>query len=153
MSADACPTLAGHNRRSASKRKRGKASSPIEAGIEGWIKGSLRLRTKPSPKGTKPGAQGSDHSWAPLAPRTDKTERASKPKALAASFAAMPRAGCRFFAAPQPSRHRRAEHLNVEVADLFAQRIAVEAQQGGGTDLIAARGGQRGHQQRALEML
>src|SRR5262245_44847447 len=56
-------------------------------------------------------------------------------------------------ALPRPSAYRRAEHLDVEVADLFAQGIAIEAQQGGGADLVAAGGRQGRHQQRALKML
>src|SRR5882757_10453512 len=43
--------------------------------------------------------------------------------------------------------------LNVEVADLFAQRIAVEAEQVGGADLIAAGRRQRRGQQRHLDLL
>src|SRR5581483_5183133 len=54
---------------------------------------------------------------------------------------------------PGASRRRRAEHLDVEVADLLAQRIAVEAEQRRGADLVAARGRQRGHQQRTLDVL
>src|SRR5262245_2681 len=39
------------------------------------------------------------------------------------------------------------EELNIEVADFLAQSIAVKSEQVGGTDLIAARGGQGGRQQ------
>jgi len=44
------------------------------------------------------------------------------------------------------SRRGRAEHLDVEVADLLAQRVAVEAQQRRGADLVAARRRERRHQ-------
>src|SRR2546423_1485667 len=40
------------------------------------------------------------------------------------------------------------KHLDIEVADLLAQRIAVDAKEVGGADLIAARGCQGRRQQR-----
>src|SRR5262245_46679294 len=51
------------------------------------------------------------------------------------------------------SRGRRAEHLDVEVADFFTQRVAVEPEQRGSPDLIATRGGQGCHQQGPLNVL
>ena len=45
-----------------------------------------------------------------------------------------------------------AEHLDVEVADLLAQGVAVEAEQLGGPDLVAARGRQRRGHQRLLDL-
>src|SRR3954447_26314587 len=44
-------------------------------------------------------------------------------------------------------------HLNVEIPDLLAQRVAVEAEQVGRADLVAAGGGQRRGQQRHLDLL
>src|SRR6478735_6541442 len=43
--------------------------------------------------------------------------------------------------------------LNVEVPDLLPQRIAVEAEQVSGADLVAARCRQRGREQRHLDFL
>src|ERR1043165_6606690 len=43
--------------------------------------------------------------------------------------------------------------LNVEIPDLLAQRVAVEAEQDGRTDLVAAGGRQRRSQQRYLDLL
>src|SRR5947207_14317558 len=43
--------------------------------------------------------------------------------------------------------------LNVEVPDLLPQRVAVEAEQVGRTNLVAARGRQRCGQQRHLDLL
>src|SRR5689334_24442485 len=43
--------------------------------------------------------------------------------------------------------------LDVEVADLLAQGIAVEAEQVGGANLVAAGGGERGRKQRDLDLL
>ena len=37
-------------------------------------------------------------------------------------------------------------HLNIEIADLLAQRVAIDAQEIGGPDLVAARSGKRGRQ-------
>src|SRR5262249_39526722 len=45
-----------------------------------------------------------------------------------------------------------ADHLDVEIADLLAQGVAVDAEQVGGTDLVAARGGERGREQRLLHL-
>src|SRR6516162_1878164 len=39
-------------------------------------------------------------------------------------------------------------HVDVEVADLLAQGVAVDAQKIGGADLVAARGGERGGEKR-----
>src|SRR5947208_14426335 len=44
-------------------------------------------------------------------------------------------------------------NLNVEVPDLLPQRIAVEAEQVGRTNLVAARGRQRRGQQRNFDLL
>src|SRR5215216_1651099 len=43
--------------------------------------------------------------------------------------------------------------LNVEIPDLLPQRVAVEAEQVGGADLVAARGRQRRGEQRHLDLL
>src|ERR1700730_10735456 len=43
--------------------------------------------------------------------------------------------------------------LNVEIADFLPQRVAVEAEQIGGADLVAARRRQRRRQQRHLDFL
>src|ERR1700744_5199535 len=43
--------------------------------------------------------------------------------------------------------------LNIEVPDLLAQRVAVQAQQVGGADLVAAGRGQRGREKRHLDLL
>src|ERR1043166_3100541 len=43
--------------------------------------------------------------------------------------------------------------LDIEVADLLAQRIAVEPKQVRGPDLVAAGGRQRGREQRYLDLL
>src|SRR5262245_12410337 len=43
-----------------------------------------------------------------------------------------------------------ADDLDVEVAELLAQRVAVEAEQLRGLDLVAAGGGEREREQRAL---
>src|ERR1700729_4168444 len=43
--------------------------------------------------------------------------------------------------------------LNVEVADLLAQGVAVEAEQVGGADLVATGRGQRRGQERHLDLL
>src|SRR5665213_3235995 len=43
--------------------------------------------------------------------------------------------------------------LNVEIADLLPQRVAVEAQQVGGADLVAAGRRQRRREQRDLDLL
>src|SRR5438046_9224722 len=53
------------------------------------------------------------------------------------------------------SPHRRSltigpKDLDVEVADFLTQRVAVDPQQVGGADLIAARSGQRHRQERML---
>src|SRR5438067_4239415 len=45
----------------------------------------------------------------------------------------------------------RAHHLDVEVADLLAQRVAVDAEQVGSADLVATGGGERGREQRVLD--
>src|SRR5260370_40412518 len=45
-----------------------------------------------------------------------------------------------------------AEHLDVEVADFLAQCVAVDPEQVGGPDLIAARGRERHRQQRVLDL-
>src|SRR5215208_7993405 len=46
----------------------------------------------------------------------------------------------------------RAHHLDVEVADLLAQRVAVDAEQVGGADLVTAGSGERGREQRVLDL-
>ena len=46
----------------------------------------------------------------------------------------------------------RPDHLQVEVADLLAQGVAVDAEQFGGPDLVAARRGQRRADQRAFDL-
>src|SRR5690242_14814987 len=56
-------------------------------------------------------------------------------------------------AAVPASAQGRAEDLDIEITDLLAQGIAVEPQQGGSPDLIAARGRQGRHQQGSFEML
>src|SRR6201986_2071432 len=43
--------------------------------------------------------------------------------------------------------------LNIEVPDLLAQRVAVQAEEIGGTDLVAAGRGERSGQQRHLDLL
>src|SRR5579864_2369357 len=43
-------------------------------------------------------------------------------------------------------------NLNLQVADLLAQRIAIDAEQVGGADLIAAGGGQGSREQRAFDL-
>src|SRR5882672_5456197 len=45
-----------------------------------------------------------------------------------------------------------AEHLDVEIADLLAQRIAVDPEQVGGADLVAAGGRERHREQRMLDL-
>src|SRR5262245_27820318 len=40
--------------------------------------------------------------------------------------------------------HRRSEHADIERLDAAAKRVAVEAQELGGADLVAAGGGERG---------
>src|SRR5262245_6858751 len=45
-----------------------------------------------------------------------------------------------------------AEYLDVQIADLFPQRVAVDAEQVGGADLVAASGGERHRQQRMLDL-
>ena len=43
-------------------------------------------------------------------------------------------------------------HLNIEIADLLAQGIAVDPQQIGGADLVATRGGKRRRQKRIFDL-
>src|SRR6266516_4679252 len=45
-----------------------------------------------------------------------------------------------------------ADYLDFKLANLLAQRVAVDAQEIGGADLIAARGGERGRQQRIFDL-
>ena len=56
------------------------------------------------------------------------------------------------FQIPQPLTAAPID-LNVEIPDLLPQRVAVEAQQIGGANLIAARGRQRRREQRNLDFL
>ena len=42
--------------------------------------------------------------------------------------------------------------LDIKIADLFAQRVAVDPQQVGGADLVAARGCERRRQQRIFDL-
>src|SRR4051812_11701589 len=44
-------------------------------------------------------------------------------------------------------------HLDIEIPDLLPQRVAVEAEQIGSTDLVTAGGGERGREQRHLDLL
>src|SRR5258708_6928120 len=58
---------------------------------------------------------------------------------------------------PQSGRNTRAsaagaENLNVEIADLLAQGIAIDAEEVRGADLVAACGGERHGQQRVLDL-
>ncbi len=58
---------------------------------------------------------------------------------------------------PRRIKRRRAssagaEHLDIQVPDLLAQRIAVETEEIGGADLVAAGGGQRDRQQRIFDL-
>src|SRR5215471_13287116 len=45
-----------------------------------------------------------------------------------------------------------AEHLDIQIADLLAQRVAVDPEQIGGADLVAAGGGERHRQERMLDL-
>src|SRR5580693_8555598 len=45
-----------------------------------------------------------------------------------------------------------AKNLDVEIADLLAQGVAVDAEKVGGPNLVAARGRQRHRQQRMLDL-
>src|SRR5690242_17730748 len=45
-----------------------------------------------------------------------------------------------------------ADHLNIEIADLLAQGVAVDAEKIGGPDLVAARRGKRRRQQRIFDL-
>src|SRR5215475_3166518 len=53
---------------------------------------------------------------------------------------------------PASARLRRTNHRDVEVLDLLAQRIAIEPQKAGGTQLITACCPQSERQQRALDL-
>src|SRR5215470_5309911 len=56
-----------------------------------------------------------------------------------------------FHAGYEPSA-AAAEYLNIEIADLLAQRVAVDAEQVGGADLVAAGGRERHRQERMLDL-
>src|SRR5262245_57291253 len=45
-----------------------------------------------------------------------------------------------------------ADHLDVEIADLLAQGVAIDTQEVGGADLVSARCRQRGRQQRLFNL-
>src|SRR6266536_6460262 len=45
-----------------------------------------------------------------------------------------------------------ADYLDFKLADLLAQGVAIDAQEIGGADLVAARGGERGRQQRIFDL-
>src|SRR5262249_31134423 len=47
----------------------------------------------------------------------------------------------------------RSDHLNVEVADLLAQRVAVDAEQVGSANLVAPRRGERRRHEGKLDLL
>src|SRR5437016_3568182 len=53
---------------------------------------------------------------------------------------------------PKRGSPAAAEHLNVEIADLLAQGVAVDAEQVGGADLVAAGGGERHREERMLDL-
>src|SRR5262245_15748849 len=51
-----------------------------------------------------------------------------------------------------PRSPAAAEHLNIEIADFLAQGVAVDPQQVGGPDLVAAGRRQRHRQQRVFDL-
>src|SRR6266704_383619 len=44
------------------------------------------------------------------------------------------------------------DHLDLQLADLLALGVAIDAQEIGGADVVAARGGERGRQQRIFDL-